>query len=264
MQTHFDPATDSPWRAARHRFAAHRWAMHGLALLIAVVAGDALAPQLEDLFTEGPVTRALRAGHATLAFAVATALVGALAGTLWGTLGAALGGPAGRMMARAAGWLAALPLALLPLLAAGLLGRNPLLFDLAVAAAVAPGAAVAVGRLAGKAARPEFQAAAEAAGLGRRAIRWRHTVPGALGPLAAALWPALPRAMAVESMASLLGLGSGATWGAQIGSVLAGAAGSGVTLLPAAVLLAATLGALHAVGTGLADVFGPAADRERS
>ncbi|HYG91733.1 MAG TPA: ABC transporter permease subunit [Azospirillum sp.] len=250
MQTHFDTATDSPWRIARRRFAAHRPATHGLALLMVVVVGDILAPQLEELFTDGPVTQALRAGHATLAFAAVAALAGALTGTLWGVLAAGLGRQVGRALARAAGWLAALPLALLPLVVAGLAGRAPLLFDMAVTASVVPGVAVAVHAIARDAARHEFQAAAEAAGLSRRAILWRHTVPGALGPLLAALWPALPRAMAVESMASLLGLGSSQTWGALIGT-----AGSGFTLLPAAVLLAATLAALHAVGAGLADAF---------
>lgn len=246
----FDMAPESPWRAARRRFAHHRGAMQGLALLMAVVLGDALEPQLRGIVGDEPVADALRAGHATLALAVAAALGAGLAGGLWGGLAALLGGPFGRAAMRLAAGLAALPLALAPVVAVGLGGRGPLLFDLAVALALVPGAALAVHGVAVEAGRHGFVAAAQAAGLGRRAVLRRHTLPNALGPLLGGLWPALPRAVAVLSLGALLGLGGAGTWGAQIG-----AARDLAALLPPAVLLAATLAALHAVGHGIEAAF---------
>lgn len=250
-RTRFEMATKSPWRVARHRFANHRAATQGLALLMAVVLGDALAPQLRDTLGDEPIVRALQAGHTTLAFAVAAALAGALAGTLWGGVAAALGGPLGRGLVRGAAWLAALPLPLLPVLVAGVSGHDPLLFDLSVAAALVPGAALAAYGVVQDSTRHAFLAAALAAGLGRRAIFRRHTLPNALGPLLAALWPALPRAVAVLSLGAFLGLGGAGTWGALIGTATGWA-----TLLPPVLLLAATLAALHAVGSGIAAAFG--------
>jgi oligopeptide transport system permease protein len=249
-RTRFEMAMESPWRVARHRFANHRAATQGLALLMAVVLGDALAPQLRDTLGDEPIVQALQAGHTTLAFAVAAALAGVLTGALWGGLAAALGGPVGRGLVRLAGWLAALPLALLPVLVAGVSGRDPLLFDLSVAVALVPGAALATHGVAQDATRHAFLAAAQAAGLDRRAIFRHHTLPNALGPLLAALWPALPRAVAVLSLGAFLGLGGAGTWGALIGGATGWA-----TLLPPVILLAATLAALHAIGGGIAAAF---------
>jgi len=251
-RTRFDMATDSPWRIARYRFAHHRGAMQGLALLMAVVLGDTLAPQLRGIVGDEPIADALQAGHATLAFAVAAALGGALLGGAWGGLAALLGGPPGRAMMRAAAGLTALPLALLPVVAAGLGGGGPLLFDAAVLLALVPGAALATHGVAVEAGRHGFNAAAQAAGLGRYEILRRHTLPNAWGPLLAALWPALPRAVLVLSLGAFLGLGGSGTWGAQIG-----AAKTLATLLPPAILLAATLAALHAIGHGIEAAFAP-------
>lgn len=244
----FDPAMDSPWRVARHRFARHRTAMRGLALLMAVVLGDALAPMLRAVVGDEAIANALEAGHATLAFAVTAAVVGALVGALWGTVAVATAGPIGRALMRAARGLAALPLALLPVVAVGLAG--PQMFDVAVAAALVPGAALAVHGITVESGRRGFVMAAQTAGLGRHDILYRHTLPNAVGPLLAALWPALPRAVAVLSLGAFLGLGGAGTWGAQIG-----AAPGLVGMLPPALLLAATLAALHAVGHGIEAAF---------
>lgn len=244
----FDPATDSPWRLARHRFARHRTAMQGLALLMAVVLGDVLAPLLRAVLGNEAIADALEAGHATLAFAVTAAVAGALLGAVWGVLAVATGGPIGRGLMRAARGLTALPLALLPVVAAGLAGSQA--FDAAVAATLVPGAALAVHGIAVESARRGFVTAAQVAGLGRHDILYRHTLPNAAGPLLAALWPALPRAVAVLSLGAFLGLGGAGTWGAQIG-----AASGLVAMLPPALLLAATLAALHAIGHGIEAAF---------
>ncbi|WP_109117576.1 ABC transporter permease subunit [Azospirillum sp. TSO22-1] len=249
-RTRFDMATESPWRIARHRFAHHRGAMQGLALLMAVVLGDALVPPLRGIVGDESVADALQAGHATLAFAVAAALGGVLLGGVWGWLAALFGGPIGRALMRAAAGLAALPLALLPVVAAGLGGGGPLPFDAAVLLALVPGAALATHGIAVEAGRHGFVAAAQAAGLGRYEVWRRHTLPNVLGPLLVALWPALPRAVLVLSLGAFLGVGGAGTWGAQIGAAKTLAA-----LLPPALLLAATLAALHAIGHGIEAAF---------
>ncbi|WP_431854675.1 ABC transporter permease subunit [Azospirillum sp.] len=251
-RTRFDMATESPWRIARHRFAHHRGAMQGLALLMAVVLADALAPQLRGVVGDEPIADALQGGHATLAFAVAAALGGALLGGAWGGLAALLGGPVGRALVRTATGLTALPLALLPVVAAGLGGGGPLPFDAAVLLSLVPGAALATHGVAMEAGRHGINAAARAAGLGRYEVWRRHTLPNALGPLLVALWPALPRAVLVLSLGAVLGVGGVGTWGAQIG-----AARSLAALLPPALLLAATLAALHAIGHGIEAAFAP-------
>ncbi|HYH18829.1 MAG TPA: ABC transporter permease subunit [Azospirillum sp.] len=252
----FDPTTDTPAQAARRRFAAHRPAVHGVGALAVLTVLGFVEPLLAGPFATDPIVRALDAGHTTLALALVGGTLAAIVGAGWGVLAVTIGGRAERRLTALAQGLAALPLALLPVLAGGLLGRGVDLLILAVAAAAAPAAALATRTTLRARARREYAMAARAAGLTPAMVLWRHTIPNLAGPLLAAVWPVLPRALAVESFAGVVGLGAPApvdTWGTLIGGALTAPFGAG--LLAPALLLAAALAALNAVGDGVAASF---------
>lgn len=241
-------APETPWQAAGRRLTARPSATVGLAVLAALLLAVPLAPLLGN----GPLERALAAGQGSLAFALLGGLLGAAAGLAWGIAAVALGQGAERTLMGAADRLAGLPLALALPLAAGLAGHG--LWALAPAAALTAAPLVALITQAELRAllRREFLTAAQAAGLPPGRILRRHLLPNAALPLAAAAWTALPRALAAEGFAGLLGLGLPdrlPSWGAALSVAVRN--GDPLGIAAPALLLALSLWALHAVGEGL-------------
>ncbi|WP_051340973.1 hypothetical protein [Azospirillum halopraeferens] len=251
---------ETPARRAWRRFARHRLAVHALGLLTALLLTGLLEPLINGRYQADPLLRALGAAPETLALAVLAGGTGAVAGLAWGCAAALAGGRAARALVAPARALAVLPLPLLPVLAAGLWGRDPGLLALAIGAAMAPAVAVAAHRATVASARWTHLAAAEAAGLGAGRILMHHRLPGLTGPFLLAAWPALPGALAAEGFAGLLGFGmppEPATWGTLLGAAAAGPLGAG--LLAPAGLLALALAALHVIGDGVRRAVGEVA-----
>ncbi len=235
-----------------------------LVAALAVLAGLALACTAAPLMADGaaaairradsdPVVAALLDGRGSLSFALLAGLLGGALGVGWAVAATTLGHRAERRMMGAAATLVGQPLALLVPLTAGLAGGGVAALALVVALTAAPAvAALAHAELRGLM-RREFLTAARAAGLSEGAILRRHLIPNAWPPLLAAAALALPRALAAESFASLLGLGLPApvgSWGASIG--LAARLGDAVVLVPPALLLALALWACCALAGALA------------
>lgn len=234
--------------------------LSGVAVLAALALASAAAPLMADGATiqrldADPVAAALLDGRGSLSFALLAAVLGGLLGIGWallaGLLGRLSGDRAERRTIAAARRLAGLPLALLvPLaggLAGGLLGEvGPLAVVTALTAAPAV-AALAHAELSALL-RAEFLTAARAAGLPEGEVLRRHLIPNAARPLLAAGTLALPRVLAAESAASLLGLGlppALGSWGASVG--LAARLGDPVAFVPPALLLALALWAACAI-----------------
>ncbi|MFC5313980.1 ABC transporter permease subunit [Azospirillum rugosum] len=239
---------ESPWRAAGRRLVERPSASVGLVVLITLLFCVPTAPLLGN----GPLERALAAGQGSLSFALLGGLLGAAAGLAWGIAATALGPRAERSLMGLAERLAGLPLALALPLAAGLAGRGPGVLAPAAALTAAPFIALVTRAELRALLRREFLAAAQAAGVPPGRILRRHLIPNAALPLAAAAWTALPRALAAESFAGLLGLGlpgSVPSWGAALAAAVR--AGDPAAIAAPALLLALSLWALHAVGDGL-------------
>ncbi|CAO3415629.1 hypothetical protein [Azospirillum doebereinerae] len=228
---------------------------------MAVLAGLALACAVAPLMADGaairrhdadPLVAALLDGRGSLSFALFAGLLGGAVGVGWGVLATALGQRAERRLMTAATRLTALPLVLMVPLAAGLLGGGVGILALTVALAVAPAIAGLAHAELNALMRREFLTAARAAGLSEGTILRRHLIPNALRPLLAAGALALPRALAAESFAGLLGLGLPAplgSWGASAG--LAARLGDPLALAAPALLLAVSLWALCAFAESL-------------
>lgn len=242
------PAPPSPARMAWRRFSADRPATVGLLAVLGVIAASLVLPDDHH----SPVVTALVAAPLSLAAAVASAFMGVLLGSGVGILAAGAGGWFERTATGLAGRLSVLPLPLAAVAGAVAFGGDTpgLLLAIAVVVAlpaVGPAHAVMRGLM-----RRELVTAAHAAGIPPRRILWRHLLPNAAVRLAVAGWPALPRALAIESFAGFLGFA--ATGGAgTLGMVMGGAVAQGdpAMLLPAAAVLGGLLLALHGIGRGL-------------
>lgn len=230
--------------------------LSGAAVLAALALASAAAPLMADgsaihRLDADPVAAALLDGRGSLSFALLAGVLGGALGIGWALLAGLLGNlmseRAGRRKIGAANRLTGLPLALLVPLAGGLLGDVwPLALVTALTAAPAV-AALAHAELSALM-RAEFLTAARAAGLPEHEVLRRHLLPNALRPLLAAGMLALPRVLAAESFASLLGLGlppALGSWGASIG--LAARLGDPLAFAPPALLLALALWAACAI-----------------
>lgn len=225
----------------------------GLALLVALALACTVAPLLNDgagplRADRDPVLTALTDGRGSLSFALLSGLLGAGLGVAWSGLAIALGDRAERRLMGAAARLVALPLALLVPLGVGLTGGGLPVLTALVAFSAAPLVAGLAHEELRALLRRDFLTAARAAGRSKGALLLHHLLPNAVRPLLAAGAIALPRALAVESLASLLGLGlpsSVGSWGGAVG--VAARLGDGLALVPAALLLALSLWAFHAV-----------------
>ena len=239
--------------AARAGFAR---GLSGAAVLVALALASAAAPLMADgaaiqRLDADPVASALLDGRGSLSFALLTAVLGGALGIGWallaGLLGRLSGDRAERRTIAAAHRLAGLPLALLVPLAGGLMGEVWLLAVVTALTAAPIVAALAHAELSALL-RAEFLTAARAAGLTEGEVMRRHLIPNAARPLLAAGTLALPRVLAAESAASLLGLGlppALGSWGASVG--LAARLGDPVAFVPPALLLALALWAACAI-----------------
>lgn len=244
---------------ALHRMTAHWPARAGLLVLTGLFLALVAAPLMEGGVSReggrlviGPVVAGLLQGRGSLSFALLAGALGAALGAGWAVLALTLGPREGRALRTLAERLAAAPLPLVVLAAMGLLRPGVWLFALTVALAIAPAVAVAAHEGLGTLLRREFLTAARAGGVPERTVAARHLLPNAIWPLAAAGWPALPRALAIECFASLLGLGVPrpvGSWGTAIARAVAEA--DPLAAAVPALLLAVTLAALWAVADGI-------------
>ncbi|MBK1838273.1 ABC transporter permease subunit [Azospirillum sp. YIM B02556] len=235
--------------------------LSGAAVLAALALAAAAAPLMADgsalhRLDADPVAAALLDGRGSLSFALLAAVLGGALGIGWallaGLAGTLVGKGAERRIVIAAQRMAGWPLALLVPLAGGLLGQVWLL-ALVTALTAAPAVAALAHAELSVLMRAEFLTAARAAALPEREVLRRHLIPNLMRPLLAAGTLALPRVLAAESFASLLGLGLPPTlgsWGASVG--LAARLGDPVAFAPPALLLALALWAACAIADGVA------------
>lgn len=282
-------AGTSLWRDAWHRLAKNKVAVAGGIFLLLLSAASLIAPVFltQSYETQNPqlgavppnsqhwfgtdplgrdlFVRVLYGGRVSLSVGLCATAVALTIGVIYGTVSGFIGGKIDALMMRIVDIIYALPFTVFVILLMVFFGRQFVLLFVAIGAVqwltmarIVRGQVMSLRRM-------EFIEAAQALGLGKTRIIFRHMIPNALGPIIVYATLTVPAVMLLEAFLSFLGLGVQppmSSWGVLINE------GKDVMeefpwllIFPGAIL-ALTLFSLNFLGDGLRDALDPRASKD--
>jgi oligopeptide transport system permease protein len=206
------------------------------------------------------LSRTLMAGRISLAIGLLAGITAVVIGVIYGATAGFAGGRTDEIMMRIVDVLYSLPFIFFVIMLVVFFGRNFVLMFLAVGAVLWLDMARIVRGQALSIRRQEFVQAAEALGVSRAGILFRHVVPNLLGPVVIYMTLLVPQVIILESFLSFLGLGVQepmTSWGVLIAAGAKNIGSANWLLIFPAVFLVSTLFALNFVGDGLRDALDP-------
>ena len=206
------------------------------------------------------LSRTLMAGRISLAIGLLAGITAVVIGVIYGATAGFMGGRTDEIMMRIVDVLYSLPFIFFVIMLVVFFGRNFVLMFLAVGAVLWLDMARIVRGQALSIRRQEYVQAAEALGVSRRGILFRHIVPNLLGPVVIYMTLLVPHVIILESFLSFLGLGVQepmTSWGVLIAAGAKNIGSANWLLIFPAVFLVSTLFALNFVGDGLRDALDP-------
>jgi oligopeptide transport system permease protein len=278
----------SLWRDAWHRLLKNKLALAGavviiLLTLLCVFAGViAPSPNLQDLsrYASPPgwahwfgtdtlgrdlFARVLFGGRISLAVGVVATAVALCIGVVYGTVAGFLGGTVDAVMMRVVDILYALPFTIFVILLTVFFGSNLILLFAAIGAVEWLTMARIVRGQVRSLRKMEFIEAAEALGISKRRIIFRHMIPNVLGPIIVYTTLTIPSVMLLEAFLSFLGLGvqpPNASWGVLIGEGAKDMEEFPWLLIFPGIALSVTLFSFNFLGDGLRDALDPRASKD--
>ena len=279
----------SLWRDAWHRLAKNKIAVIGGIVLVLLTLASFIGPLLlrqsyetqdlqlgavppnaqhwfgTDTLGRDLFVRILYAGRVSLAVGFCATAVALTIGVLYGTISGFLGGKIDMFMMRIVDIIFALPFTVFVILLTVFFGRKFVLLFVAIGAVqwlmMARIVRAQVMSLRGQ----EFIEAAEALGLSKARIIFRHMIPNVLGPIIVYATLTVPAVMLLEAFLSFLGLGVQppmSSWGALIKEGADSMEEFPWLLIYPGLILALTLFSLNFLGDGLRDALDPRAARD--
>jgi oligopeptide transport system permease protein len=279
----------SLWRDAWHRLAKNKIAVIGGIVLVLLTLASFIGPLLlrqsyetqdlqlgavppnaqhwfgTDTLGRDLFVRILYGGRVSLAVGFCATAVALTIGVLYGTISGFLGGKIDMFMMRIVDIIFALPFTVFVILLTVFFGRKFVLLFVAIGAVqwlmMARIVRGQVMSLRGQ----EFIEAAEALGLSKARIIFRHMIPNALGPIIVYATLTVPAVMLLEAFLSFLGLGVQppmSSWGALIKEGADSMEEFPWLLIYPGLILALTLFSLNFLGDGLRDALDPRAARD--
>ncbi len=206
------------------------------------------------------LTRTLIAGRVSLAIGLLAGVVAMIIGVAYGAFSGFMGGKTDEIMMRIVDVLYSLPFTFFVIMLVVFFGRNFVLMFIAVGAVLWLDMARIVRGQTLSIKRQEYVQAAEALGVGRLGILWRHIVPNILGTIIIYVTLLVPQVIILESFLSFLGLGVQepmSSWGVQISQGARNMEGALWLLVVPSFFLTSTLFALNFLGDGLRDALDP-------
>jgi oligopeptide transport system permease protein len=210
-----------------------------------------------DLFA-----RLLYGGRISLAVGLCATGVALTIGVLYGTVSGFFGGKVDAIMMRIVDMIFALPFTVFVILLMVLFGREFMLLFVAIGAVqwltmarIVRGQVMSLRKM-------EFNEAAEALGLSKTRIIFRHMIPNAIGPIIVYATLTVPSVMLLEAFLSFLGLGVQppmSSWGVLIKEGAETMEEFPWLLIYPGLALALTLFSLNFLGDGLRDALDPQA-----
>ena len=285
------PAAESGaslWRDAWHRLLKNKLALAGgcviivLTLLCILANLIGLPPDYQDLslYASPPgrahwfgtdtlgrdlFARVLFGGRISLAVGVVATAVALCIGVVYGTVSGFFGGTVDAVMMRIVDILYALPFTIFVILLTVFFGSNLILLFAAIGAVEWLTMARIVRGQVRSLRKMEFIEAAEALGISRRRIIFRHMIPNVLGPIIVYTTLTIPSVMLLEAFLSFLGLGvqpPNASWGVLIGEGAKSMEEFPWLLIFPGLALSITLFSFNFLGDGLRDALDPRASKD--
>jgi oligopeptide transport system permease protein len=218
-----------------------------------------------DTLGRDQFVRILFGGRVSLMVALCATFVSLTIGVVYGSISGFVGGKLDALMMRVVDILYSLPFTVFVILLMVFFGRNIILLFVAIGAVEWLTMARIVRGQVMSLRKQEFIEAAEALGLRRRRIIFRHMIPNILGPVIVYATLTIPSVMLLEAFLSFLGLGVQppmSSWGVLIKE------GADVMeeypwlLIYPGFILAITLFSLNFLGDGLRDALDVRASKD--
>ena len=153
------------------------------------------------------LTRMMYGSRISLMVGFLATSVALIIGVIWGTIAGFSGGKTDAIMMRIVDTLYGIPFIILIILLMVIFGRNLVLLFLAIGAVEWLTMARIVRSQVLNLSRQEFILSAEAMGVSKLSIIFRHLIPNAMGPVIVYATLTVPQIMLLESFLSFLGLG---------------------------------------------------------
>jgi oligopeptide transport system permease protein len=274
----------SPFKQAVDRLTSNRLSFFSSIFILSLVTIALLTPFLApydyayqdlDLGPVGPspehllgtdtlgrdlLTRMMYGSRISLMVGFLATSVALVIGVTWGAVAGFSGGKVDSIMMRIVDVLYGIPFIILIILLMVIFGRNLILLFMAIGAVEWLTMARIVRSQVMSLSKQEFILAAEALGVSRISIVFRHLIPNAIGPVIVYATLTVPQIMLLEAFLSFLGLGVQAplsSWGILIRDGAVSMEEYWWLLVFPSVVFSMTLFSLNFIGDGLRDALDP-------
>lgn len=281
-------AGHSLWQDAWHRLRKNRLAVISgivlsvIAVLCLIGPFFAPAPDAQDLslYATPPgwqhwfgtdtlgrdlLARVLTGGRLSFAVGLCATFVSLVIGVVYGTIAGYYGGKIDNLMMRVVDIIYAFPFTIFVILLMVVFNRSLLLLFAAIGAVEWLNMARIVRGQVLTLRKMEFIEAADALGIPKKRIIFRHLIPNVLGPVIVYTTLTIPAVMLLEAFLSFLGLGvqpPDASWGVLINEGAKSMEEFWWMLVFPGVALSLTLFSLNFLGDGLRDALDPKASKD--
>ena len=206
------------------------------------------------------LTRMMYGSRISLMVGFLATSVALVIGVIWGTVAGFSGGKTDAIMMRIVDTLYGIPFIILIILLMVIFGRNLILLFLAIGAVEWLTMARIVRSQVLNLSKQEFILSAEAMGVSKLNIIFRHLIPNAMGPVIVYATLTVPQIMLLESFLSFLGLGVQpplSSWGLLIRDGAVSMEEYWWLLIFPSLAFSLTLFSLNFIGDGLRDAIDP-------
>ena len=206
------------------------------------------------------LTRMMYGSRISLMVGFLATSVALVIGVIWGTVAGFSGGKTDAIMMRIVDTLYGIPFIILIILLMVIFGRNLILLFLAIGAVEWLTMARIVRSQVLNLSKQEFILSAEAMGVSKLSIIFRHLIPNAMGPVIVYATLTVPQIMLLESFLSFLGLGVQpplSSWGLLIRDGAVSMEEYWWLLIFPSIAFSLTLFSLNFIGDGLRDAIDP-------
>ena len=206
------------------------------------------------------LTRMMHGSRISLMVGFLATSVALVIGVIWGTIAGFSGGKTDAIMMRIVDTLYGIPFIILIILLMVIFGRNLILLFLAIGAVEWLTMARIVRSQVLNLSKQEFILSAEAMGVSKLNIIFRHLIPNAMGPVIVYATLTVPQIMLLESFLSFLGLGVQpplSSWGLLIRDGAVSMEEYWWLLIFPSLAFSLTLFSLNFIGDGLRDAIDP-------